>query len=593
MKKLLYNPWLWLGVGLFSLLQGGCQRESTPAAKESPSVAAAPESGASPDQKATSDGANLSTATVNSERSPSAQTGVKPDASAAGKATAATPTSSAEPASMAKSPRELPESAQSKDDSGTAAATPPESVQTLFADWPQPRAVLVITGQQQGYIEPCGCTGLVNQKGGLARRFTFLRELRDRGWPVLALDAGNQVRRFGRQAEIKFQMTVAGLEAMGYGAAVLGIDDLQLSSGELLASIMGNDGQAKLFLGANVTVLDPTLMPKFRILEEAGVKIGVTGVMGSAYRDRIQNDEIVYQPPVEALQATLPELTAANCDLLVLLVHGSVEEARELAQQFPAFQVVVAAGNSGDPAVPPFQPAPIPGSSAMLIQSGIKGMYASVVGIFADEQKPLRYQRVVFDARYEDAPEMLQLLKSYQGQLETLGLAELGLRPIPHPSGQQFIGSEKCGECHTSAFAVWEKSAHVHATQSLIEPGERTEIARHFDPECLSCHVTGWNPQRYYPYESGYLSLTASAHLLGNGCENCHGPGAQHASVESGDSAATDELRKRLREQMRLPLSEARQRCQECHDLDNSPDFQAEGAFERYWKNGIEHYGKD
>ena len=35
---------------------------------------------------------------------------------------------------------------------------------SLFTDWPTPQAVLVITGELDGYIEPCGCTGKENQK---------------------------------------------------------------------------------------------------------------------------------------------------------------------------------------------------------------------------------------------------------------------------------------------------------------------------------------------------------------------------------------------------------------------------------------------
>ena len=35
---------------------------------------------------------------------------------------------------------------------------------SLFTDWPTPRAVLVITGELDGYIEPCGCTGKENQR---------------------------------------------------------------------------------------------------------------------------------------------------------------------------------------------------------------------------------------------------------------------------------------------------------------------------------------------------------------------------------------------------------------------------------------------
>src|SRR5947209_18089938 len=32
-----------------------------------------------------------------------------------------------------------------------------ERSKTEFADWPQPAAVIVATGQLLGYIEPCGC----------------------------------------------------------------------------------------------------------------------------------------------------------------------------------------------------------------------------------------------------------------------------------------------------------------------------------------------------------------------------------------------------------------------------------------------------
>ena len=130
---------------------------------------------------------------------------------------------------------------------------------------------------------------------------------------------------------------------------------------------------------------------------------------------------------------------------------------------------------------------------------------------------------------------------------------------------------------------------HHEATHSIAHPNERSEISRHHDPECLSCHVTGWNAQNYFPYESGYLDLKASEHLLGNGCENCHGPGSAHVAAENGEGDYTDAELLALQKEMRLPLARARDRCLQCHDLDNDPDFQEEGAFEEYWKQ-IEHY---
>ena len=53
-------------------------------------------------------------------------------------------------------------------------------------------------------------------------------QLTAKGWPVVPIDAGNQVRRFGRQSEIKFQITVEGLTKMGYRAIAFGPDDLRL-----------------------------------------------------------------------------------------------------------------------------------------------------------------------------------------------------------------------------------------------------------------------------------------------------------------------------------------------------------------------------
>ena len=44
----------------------------------------------------------------------------------------------------------------------------------------------------------------------------------------------------------------------------------------------------------------------------------------------------------------------------------------------------------------------------------------------------------------------------------------------------------------------------------------------------------------------------------------------------------------KLRKDQVLTLKDAEQKCLECHDLDNSPAFQEEGAFQRYWEK-IKH----
>jgi hypothetical protein len=459
----------------------------------------------------------------------------------------------------------------------------------LFEGWPEPKLVLFLTGRQNGYIEPCGCTGLANQKGGLSRRHTFYQQLVSRGWNVVPLDVGSQVRRFGRQPEIKFQFTADGLTRMKYQGVTLGSDDLRLSGLEMFSLLVNLHRESKSpFVGSNVTVLDPQVMPAYRVVTAGGKKIGITSVLGDEEQRRVNNGDVTLVPAEEGLKKAWDSLQEEKCDFHVLLVHADLDATKKLAQAFPDFDVVVTAGGADEPA---FRPETIPDSKAQLVQVGAKGMYVGVLGVFDDEKEPYRFQRVPLDARFEDSREMLDLLAAYQRQLEQAGLEGLGLKPIPHPSGHSFVGSEKCGECHTTAYGIWKETPHAHATLSISEPTERSDIPRHFDPECLSCHVTGWNPQKYTPYSSGYLSLDKTPLMVGNGCENCHGPGSAHVAAEEGEAEASDREITALRAAMRLPLDRAEHHCMECHDLDNSPDFHAAGAFEKYWKE-IEHKGR-
>lgn len=465
----------------------------------------------------------------------------------------------------------------------------------LFADWPEPQLVLFVTGQQQGYIEPCGCTGLANQKGGLARRHTLLTDLREkRGWNVVPVDVGSQSKRFGRQPEIKFQRTAEALRTMGYQAVTLGADDLRLTAGELTAATNPDD-KPSIFVSANVAVLARDLQPTHVVVEAGGKKIGITGVLGDSHEQKLAGDELVHEPVAAALQKASDELKAKECDVYILLCHASLEETKKIAAAAPLFDLVVTAGGVGEPTL---ELEAIPGSKAKLVQVGTKGMYAGVIGVFAtdkpDDKNRFRYERVPLDARWKDSPAMLQVLADYQQQLEQLGLEELGLKPQPHPSGRKFVSTEKCGECHTKAYAAWQETAHAHATDSLVKPpNERADIARHFDPECLSCHVTGWEPQKFFPFQSGYLSLKDTPRLQHNGCENCHGPGSDHVAAEDGSlKLDKDEIMNR-RNAMKLPLAGgvAEKKCMECHDLDNSPDFHVKGAFDDYWKQVI-HKGR-
>ncbi len=471
--------------------------------------------------------------------------------------------------------------------SGKTAVLPPDPP---FKGWPKPEVALVITGQQLGYIEPCGCTGLENQKGGLARRHTLIRQLQDeRGWAVVPLDVGSQVRRYGRQQEIKFQHTASALRTLGYKAVAFGADDLRLPAGELLSGTNVSDDVPSIFTSANVALISRELTPQFQVIEAGGKKIGVVAVLGDAFERKLEGSDLVHEAAIDGLKQSCTKLKEQNCDYYVLLAHAPLDESQKIAQEVPLFDLVVTSGGGG---LPSTDLEPIEGTKAKLLKVSHKAMHAGVIGIFDDRENPVRYQSIALDGALKDSPEMLQLLADYQEQLKSEGLAGLGLKPQPLPGGARFVGSETCGECHTKAMEVWKNTPHAHATDSLVTPpNSRGSIARHFDPECLSCHVTGWEPQKFYPFESGYLSLDQTKHLQHNGCENCHGPGSAHVAAEQ--SFADEAAKLKLREAMKLPIAggKAEAKCRECHDEDNSPDFSHRG-FAAYWKE-VEHVGKD
>ncbi len=470
----------------------------------------------------------------------------------------------------------------------------------IFIDWPKPQVALVFSGEMDGYLEPCGCAGLENQKGGLKRRHSFLKKLEADGWPVVSLDMGGQIRRFGPQADRKYSFAMRALTELGYQAIGLGVKELQLDSSYLAYVLSNFEGMSNPVISANLSIIDPSLglSRPYRIIQAGGKKIGVTAVLGNKHRAALQNSpDIVWSDPVAALGRVLSELQSENCDFLILLVHADPDEAAALAKRFPQFQFVATTGGAEEP---PNRLTPIEGTNTQLLEAGHKGMYLTVVGIFDDPKRPLRLQRVPLDHRFEDSAEMQQLLVDYQNELKILGLQELGLSGNKHPT-DSFVGSAACADCHSSATEAFEESPHAHATQTLVD----LEPPRHFDPECLSCHVTGWNPQEYFPYSSGFLGLEQTPHLTANGCENCHGPGASHVAAENGDVEADEAELERLRAAMRLKIVENEgnktdqvikvsdgavvvNMCMECHDLDNSPDFD----FQEYWPH-VEHYGKD
>src|SRR5947207_3391908 len=97
----------------------------------------------------------------------------------------------------------------------TAALTTQRPAMSTARSSPSP-VMLLYTGEQRGYLEPCGCTK--PQIGGLPRRAALLASLSG----GIVVDNGDMVEDPGRQSQLKAEALAGFYHANRYAAINLG-----------------------------------------------------------------------------------------------------------------------------------------------------------------------------------------------------------------------------------------------------------------------------------------------------------------------------------------------------------------------------------
>lgn len=93
---------------------------------------------------------------------------------------------------------------------------------------------------------------------------------------------------------------------------------------------------------------------------------------------------------------------------------------------------------------------------------------------------------------------------------------KLVLEKLKFKNDSQYVGSEACKDCHSSAYEVFKNSSHFKAYETLKNK------LQHENESCVGCHVVGFDKK------GGFISEEHSPHLKGVGCEQCHGPRKDH-----------------------------------------------------------------
>jgi Cytochrome c554 and c-prime len=483
---------------------------------------------------------------------------------------------------------------------GSAQTVGGDSLQELrlFTGWERPDVVLVLSGEQHGYLQPCGCTS--PQYGGLTRRFNLMHALRQRGWHIVAADLGDINQMTGPQAILKYTYAMKALDLMSYTAVNFGEYECSMPLTEALANYSLNNPTPRV---VNANLLDRQLGGRFNgtVLDWAladkppGPKVGIFALTGPSVEQKVLNRDPAVRFGNDAQKIVLDclrELKRNKAELSVLLYQGSLKEAMACANfcasalkqhnDLMALDVILCVSSASEP---PAVPTMV--GDTMIVEVGHKGRYVGVVGVFRRNKGPapfeLKYQLVSIEPKFstpqgqEKGHKLMALMEEYTAELKRDDyLAKF--KQVPHPvqvtsPNATYAGSVACVNCHAAAFKIWKGSKHAQAYQTLVDA--KNPSLRQYDGECVVCHTVGFG------YKTGFENSSKTASLTDVGCESCHGPASEHVS-RPNNKQFQKEINpfkwhgegKPTAAQEHARLLKVDKACQTCHNLDNDNDFQ-------------------
>ncbi|MFH1861030.1 MAG: redoxin domain-containing protein [bacterium] len=241
---------------------------------------------------------------------------------------------------------------------------------------------LLFSNSTNGYLESCDC--VENPFGGLVRRATLIKEIREDNPGVLLLDSGDMLPP--RPEPLLAKYTFLAMEGMGYDLIALGDQELILGTEYIRKEI---EKKKLPFYSANLTVCQDGacnyLAPSHLIKEIGSFTVGIISVISPESfmffpKDVIKDLQV--SDPVKQVQGFV-ENFRDKVDLIVVVSHFGYEEDLKLAKQVKGIDVII--GGHSQTLVK--NAAILPGT--LIVQAGEKGQYLGRLDIRFDEKKKI------------------------------------------------------------------------------------------------------------------------------------------------------------------------------------------------------------
>lgn len=331
----------------------------------------------------------------------------------------------------------------------------------------------------------------------------------------------------------------------------------------------------KRLVSANIQITAPELIPpqayvvrnfagRSRASRARGFRVAFVGITEPAPSPP---EGFKFADPVDSAKRTVAEARRVS-DFVIVLARVKTSEAIRIAREVPDIDVLIA--GTGDMFTPPltpgktliaFTPYETRGLGELRVyRNGPAGFsarlrYIPIDGAVPDDPAALQVATATALAGREATAAAKNLLNEWL--LNTRALS-FGTRSTANPSAvSPYVSSSACAQCHAAQYIKWANSRHAHATDALV-PKDYD-----FDASCLDCHASG------APATTTSAPTAGQKVLQSVQCEQCHGPGRDHALTPDKSYGRVGEIGKL---------------CISCHTAQTSPKFD----LQTYW-NEIKH----
>jgi len=360
---------------------------------------------------------------------------------------------------------------------------------------------------------------------------------------------GHRTKNEEHQTRFLCQMT----GELGYDGIGLGERDLNYGLPFLREMIETHDLP---FTNANVrdTATGELILPEYLLVERSGIKYALVSVLNPEHKIismSTNEDQLQIDDPVAVLRELVPRMRKI-ADTVVLIGHLGEAQSGVVIKEVKGIDLAVVGHTYRNI-----------NTERIIEQTGLfasayEGRYIGRANLFVDDKNGMVMAIDVDITSLDDAieadAEMQGRVDGYKDDLVAFKEAKRAAYPRNLGSDKEtFLADRACMSCHADAWQAYLNSPHRSAFATIRNKGQT------FEPECLSCHTTG------YQYKNGYSDEPPYNKLANVQCEACHGYGTQHA--RDGRWAL-----------------QAKDSCTVCHDQENSPEFD----YATYWEK-IKH----